>query len=112
MLESRLPTEKLGLTPQALSRVIHEFCEDLMLASSREWTGSARLDPRTRAMLLAEITDPLLQAEVLALCEEVVAADGHVADSESAFIETLRAAWTMAQAGLPRSTIHDPAGVL
>lgn len=96
MLESRLPTERLGLSVATLHRVIHEFCEDLLLGSGSEWNGSTRIAPATRSMLLGDITDPALQAELYDLCQEIIQADGHLADGESALLDALREAWPAA----------------
>lgn len=83
----------LGLPPQDLKAVIDAFCEDLLLGAQGEWLGSSQLDPATRQALLAEVTDPALREKIVALCEAVVAADGHLADGETAMLDSLTHAW-------------------
>ncbi len=84
---------QLGLPPQALKVVIEAFCEDLLLGAHGEWLGSSQLDAATRQALLAEVTDPALRETIVALCEAVVEADGHLADGEIAMLDSLTRAW-------------------
>ncbi len=84
---------QLGLPPQDLKAVIDAFCEDLLLGAHGEWLGSSQLDAATRQALLAEVTDPALRETLVALCEAVVAADGHLADGETAMLDSLTRAW-------------------
>jgi uncharacterized tellurite resistance protein B-like protein len=84
---------QLGLSPQDLKAVIEAFCEDLLLGAQGEWLGSSQLDAATRQALLAEVTDPDLRATIVALCEAVVEADGHLADGETAMLDSLTRAW-------------------
>ena len=84
---------QLGLSPQDLKAVIETFCEDLLLGAHGEWLGSSQLDATTRQALLAEVTDLTLRTKIVALCEAVVAADGHLADGETAMLDSLARAW-------------------
>jgi uncharacterized tellurite resistance protein B-like protein len=98
---------QLGLPPQDLKAVIDAFCEDLLLGAHGEWLGSSQLDAATRQALLAEVTDPGLRETIVALCEAVVAADGHLADGETAMLDSLTRAWRQ----LPQRHRH-PEGAL
>lgn len=98
---------QLGLPPQDLKAVIDAFCEDLLLGAHGEWLGSSQLDATTRQALLAEVTDPALRETIVALCEAVVAADGHLADGETAMLDSLTRAWRQ----LPERRRH-PEGAL
>jgi uncharacterized tellurite resistance protein B-like protein len=84
---------QLGLAPQDLKAVIEAFCEDLLLGAHGEWLGSSQLDATTRQALLAEVTEPALREKIVALCEAVVEADGHLADGETAMLDSLTCAW-------------------
>ncbi len=84
---------KLGLQPQELKTVIEAFCEDLLLGAQGEWLGSSQLDPATRQQLLNEVTDDALRSNIVALCVAVVEADGHLADGETAMLDSLTRAW-------------------
>lgn len=84
---------QLGLPPQDLRAVIEAFCEDLLTGAQGEWLGSSQLDTTTRQALLAEVTDTALRAKIVALCVAVVEADGHLADGETAMLDSLTRAW-------------------
>lgn len=98
---------RLGLSPQDLKVVIESFCEDLLLGANGEWLGSSQLDDATRQALLAEVSDADLRTTIVTLCEAVVAADGHLADGETAMLDSLTRAWRQ----LPRSH-RNPEGAL
>lgn len=84
---------QLGLPPQDLKAVIEAFCEDLLLGAQGEWLGSSQLDTAARQALLAEVTDPALREKIVTLCEAVVEADGHLAEGETAMLDSLTHAW-------------------
>lgn len=84
---------RLGLSSQDLKVVIESFCEDLLLGANGEWLGSSQLDDVTRQALLAEVTDADLRKTIVTMCEAVVAADGHLADGETAMLDSLTRAW-------------------
>jgi uncharacterized tellurite resistance protein B-like protein len=84
---------RLGLSSQDLKVVIESFCEDLLLGANGEWLGSSQLDDVTRQVLLAEVTDADLRKTIVTMCEAVVAADGHLADGETAMLDSLTRAW-------------------
>lgn len=84
---------RLGLASDAFKAVIDRFCEDLRLAHHGEWLGSTAIDSATRRSLFAEIQNPVLGAEVRALCEAVMRCDGHLADGELALLDDLAKAW-------------------
>lgn len=84
---------QLGLPPQDLKAVIEAFCEDLLTGAQGEWLGSSQLDTATRQALLSEVTDSALRAKIVVLCEAVVEADGHLADGETAMLDSLTRAW-------------------
>lgn len=86
---------QLGLPPQDLKAVIETFCEDLLLGARGAWLGSSQIDPATRQQLLDEVTDTALRSTIVALCEAVVEADGHLADGETAMLDSLTRAWRL-----------------
>lgn len=74
---------RLGLARGELHAVLHGFCEDLLATSLVSGSGSCQLDSQTLGALMAEIDDPALRRQLLALCVDIVGADGHLADGES-----------------------------
>lgn len=83
----------LGLTSQLVDEVINHLCHDLMISANHEWNMTVRMTPATQQQLLAEITDPVQQATILALCEDLIAADGQQHPAESAFLDSLQNNW-------------------
>ncbi|WP_291066931.1 TerB family tellurite resistance protein [Hydrogenophaga sp.] len=86
-------SQQLGLGPDEMKELIDDFCEDLLSAHHGEWSGSSRLDPDTRNTLMAQVQEPALRRKILALCEALALADGHLADGEAAMLDTLASAW-------------------
>ncbi|MEY4977976.1 MAG: hypothetical protein RLZZ352_246 [Pseudomonadota bacterium] len=86
---------QLGLSAQALKGVIDDFCQDILSASTGEWSGSSQLDEDTRQALIDEVQDPALRLKVLALCESLALADGHLAEGEALMLDALVKAWRM-----------------
>lgn len=90
-LDRQKAPAQLGLTPEAFKAVVDVFCQDLLLASGGQWTGT--VDATERRQLMQEITDRRLQDLVLQQCEALMLADGHLADGEVALLDALSAAW-------------------
>jgi len=89
-----VPTQ-LGLSAQELKGVIDDFCQDILSASTGEWSGSSQLDEGTRQALINEVQDPALRLKVLTLCESLALADGHLAEGEALMLDSLVKAWRM-----------------
>ena len=85
--------DRLGLSPQGMKSVIDTFCEELMLAQHGHWQGSAGMPSDLRDRLLGEVRNPRLRDEVRRLCEAIVLADGHLADSEVQTLNAMADAW-------------------
>lgn len=88
--------QRLGLSAEDIKTVIEHFCEDLLTAAHGEWTGSAQIDEATRRALMNEVQDTQLREQVMALCEAVALADGHLADGEADMLDALAKAWRSA----------------
>ena len=87
---------RLGLTSEEMKAVIDQFCEDLLIAAQGHWTGSSQMDDATRRALLNEVQDPALRAQVMALCQGLAMADGHLADDEANQLDAMEKAWRTA----------------
>lgn len=84
---------QLGLSPEAMTTVIGDFCTDLLADADGRWTDSTRMAESTRQRLIAEVSDPSLQERVWHLCEAIARADGHLADGEVFMLDTLAFSW-------------------
>ena len=85
--------ERLGLSPQTMKAVIDTFCQDLIMDQPGPWRGSAGMPTALRQRLLGEVRNPRLRETVRQLCEAIVLADGHLADTEVAALEAMADAW-------------------
>lgn len=99
-LDQLQASQRLGLSAEDFKSVLDHFCEDLLTAAQGEWTGSAQIDPATRRALMHEVQDASLREQVIALCEAVAMADGHLAKGEADMIDALANAWRAAPAVL------------
>jgi uncharacterized tellurite resistance protein B-like protein len=102
---------QLGLTREALHRVLHTFCEDLLMASHMNWQGAANIDERTLGELMAEIDDPGLRLKLLQLAVQVAEADGQVSDGECLVLTAAVEHWGM-QAQMLRPTAREASALL
>ena len=97
--------EQLGLSADDLHGVVQSLCEDLLSGAEVTWADACTIDPYLQSQILAEVTDPALQAKVLALCVAVVEADAHVSEGESIVLSQAVEHWGMQGAMLaPRAT--------
>lgn len=86
----------LGLPAGGFPQVVHTLCEDLLLASYGTATLVCGVDDDTLASLLAEVSDPRLQGQVLQFIAAATSADEHLADGEARIVEAARRLWRIA----------------
>ena len=96
--------EQLGLRPDEMRTVVHSLCDDMLSTAELTWATACQVDPRTLAILMAEIDDPELRLKVLALCVAVIEADGRVVPNEAIVLTAAVEQW-----GLQRRILQpDP----
>ncbi|QCB47474.1 TerB family tellurite resistance protein [Hydrogenophaga sp. PAMC20947] len=86
-------SERLGLSPLGMKSVIDTYCQELMQIQHGDGQGLASMPAELRNRLLGEVRNPRLRDEVRQLCEAIVLADGHLADSEVAVLDAMADAW-------------------
>lgn len=95
----RLDGEReLGLAPGAFAQVVHTLCEDLLMGVHAGGSMMCSVDEATLASVLAEVDDPVLQAQVLRLAGAAAEADAHLADAEAMVVAAACLQWRMAAA--------------
>lgn len=106
---SRLAVERqLGLPAGAMARIVQDLCEDLLLAGDATGALGIGSDSRLLADLLGEVDDLALQRRIIGLALEVIAADGHLAEGESAVLDAALVQWAGAtDAGTANGPMHD-----
>lgn len=98
LLERDEVAQRLGLDALALQDLLRQLAHDLVATGASPWDSRGQLDETVIASLVAELADPQLRRQVLALCEAVACADGHLSDGEDAVLAQAAHRW-----GLPRS---------
>jgi hypothetical protein len=83
----------LGLAPDALPKLVHTLCEDLLMSADTSGSMLAGIDEPTLDALMAEIDDPALQRLVLHLALAVVGADRHLCEGESRVLDAALRCW-------------------
>jgi hypothetical protein len=83
----------LGLTPEAMGRLLQELCEDMLDGMCTTGSMLACLDDATLASVLREIDDPELQQDVLNIASAAADADRHVAEAEHFVLDAARRHW-------------------
>lgn len=81
----------LGLSVDEVREVVRGLCEDLQLASSRQW--SRGLDDAGVGALMAEVSEPRLRQQVLAIAFSLAQADRHLSDGEGRLLARLNREW-------------------
>ncbi len=92
-LESHPALQELGLSRRQVEGILHALCHDLMISANHDWNMTLKLNPSSQQQLLAEITDPVLQATILQLGHDLVGADGYAHPAETAFIAKMEQVW-------------------
>ena len=83
----------LGLEPDQMPRIVQALCEDLLMAAYAGGSTTANLDDQALASLMAEVTEPALQRQVLQLALAAARADQHLADGEALVLAAARRFW-------------------
>jgi hypothetical protein len=84
---------RLGLDHTGFDRVVHEFCEDMLIYAHRMPSNELELDAETIVDLLDEIRDLLLQRKVLRAMLDIVNADGRLAGGEAVLVSQAMKLW-------------------
>ena len=95
---------ELGLEPQLLPHIVHTLCEELLACGYETGSLISNVDDSTLASLMAEISDPALQRQVLRLSLAAARADGHLADGETLVVEAARRHWKLLDGEDPSAT--------
>lgn len=86
-------TNGLGLDDRQFDKVIHDFCNDMMMFAHRAPTGQFELDQKSTDALLAEIQDSELQNQLLSAMLNIVNAEGTLLASEVTLVSRAMTCW-------------------
>lgn len=84
---------RLGMTGSQFQEVIQSLCEDMLQCMRGYDYGKIELDRKLIDQLLAEVTTPRLQKQLLRVMLAVVDADGNMSDGEAVLISQALIRW-------------------
>lgn len=84
---------RLGMRMQDFDRIVHEFCEDMQVASLRDHGGQLALDRATIDQLLSEVGSPELQIAVLGMMLDIAGADARLSPGELTLVSQAMTRW-------------------
>lgn len=87
--------DKLGLSPEAFDRVVHEFCDDMLVYASRDSAGNMTIDSDTIKQMLDDIESEELRRKTLRAILDIVNADGELAGYEGFLVSQALKHWEM-----------------
>lgn len=85
----------LTVDDTTFSRVVQDFCEDLMLTTTYLDAMHVHLDRQVLDGLLDEVSDPDLRRALLLTMAQIAEADGYFAPAEQALLASAEARWGM-----------------
>ena len=91
VLEDPAVLRGLQVDGALFQQVLSELCTDMLRTAVRN--GAVELKPELLDRLLAEITDPGLQHQLLATMVNIVDADAQIADAEGMLLERACECW-------------------
>ena len=91
----------LGLTADQSARLLRELTEDMVSRAFGPWGSAGHIDEGLLRLLLADVDDPALRAQTLALCRQVAHADAHVSGTEESLMALAGTLWAAPPAAAP-----------
>ena len=95
ILQQRDVLGRLGLGEADFDRVMHEFCDDLLMSGARTASGQLVLGGETLGALLAEVQDPALRRRLLRAVLDIVNADGSLKGGEALLVSRALKDWDL-----------------
>ncbi|MBL8419113.1 MAG: TerB family tellurite resistance protein [Dechloromonas sp.] len=92
-LERQDIINRIGLETDRFTKVLSDYCEDLLISAHRLPNGKLELDSHTIGLLLDEIRDPVLQKKVVRAMLDIVNADRRLTGSEAGLVAQALRLW-------------------
>lgn len=92
-LERQDIINRIGLEADRFSKVLSDYCEDILISAHRLPNGQLELDSHTIGLLLDEIRDPVLQKKVVRAMLDIVNADRRLTGGEASLVAQALRLW-------------------
>ena len=92
-LERQDIINRIGLEADRFSKVLSDYCEDLLISAHRLPNGQLELDSHTIGLQLDEIRDPVLQKKVVRAMLDIVNADRRLTGGEAGLVAQALRLW-------------------
>ena len=92
-LERQDIINRIGLEADRFSKVLSDYCEDILISAHRLTNGQLELDSHTIGLLLDEIRDPVLQKKVVRAMLDIVNADRRLTGGEAGLVAQALRLW-------------------
>lgn len=92
-LERQDIVNRIGLEADLFSKVLSDYCEDILISAHRLPNGQLELDSHTIGLLLDEIRDPVLQKKVVRAMLDIVNADRRLTGGEAGLVAQALRLW-------------------
>lgn len=92
-LERQDIVNRIGLEADLFSKVLSDYCEDILISAHRLPNGQLELDSHTIGLLLDEIRDPVLQKKVVRAMLDIVNADRRLTGGEASLVAQALRLW-------------------
>ena len=93
LLDNKETIRRLGLNNVQFDQLIHELCDDMLTSAYRTPAGQLELDTPSINHLLAEVTHPVLQKQVLRMMLDIVNADRKLSGGEAVLVAEAMKFW-------------------
>jgi hypothetical protein len=95
LLDRKDIVRRLGLSHARFDRLVHELCDDMLTSAHRNASGQLELDTDSIDLLLEEISDPMLQRQVLRIMLDIVNADSRLSGGEAVLVAEAMKCWSI-----------------
>lgn len=94
-LERNEILERLQIGDDTFDRVLHEFCDDVLLTARAPNVGQIELDSEAIDGLLSDVRSPALQKQTLRAILDIVAADQCLNGGEAVLVSRAMSRWQL-----------------
>lgn len=94
-LERHAILERLKIGDETFDRVLHEFCDDVLLTARAPNLGQIELDSEVIDSVLSDVRSPALQRQTLRAIVDIVAADHCLNGGEAVLLSRAMNRWQL-----------------